>query len=75
MDRSVNPGDDFYRFANGEWIKHTEIPADRDRIGVFSALDDISPSAPPGSLRKQPSPTPRRHQRPQDRRPLQLLHG
>ncbi len=42
MDRSVIPGDDFYRFANGEWIKHTELPADRDRIGVFSALDDIS---------------------------------
>ncbi|HVJ05430.1 MAG TPA: M13 family metallopeptidase [Candidatus Saccharimonadales bacterium] len=42
LDRSVNPGDDFYRFANGEWIKNTELPADRSRIGVFSALDDTS---------------------------------
>ncbi len=42
LDRSVNPGDDFYLFANGEWIKSTELPADRSRIGVFSALDDTS---------------------------------
>lgn len=29
MDRTVRPGDDFFEFANGEWIKRTEIPADR----------------------------------------------
>jgi hypothetical protein len=28
MDRSVKPGDDFYRYANGDWIKRTEIPPD-----------------------------------------------
>jgi putative endopeptidase len=42
MDRAVKPGDDFYQFANGEWIKRTEIPSDRGRIGVFSALSDLS---------------------------------
>jgi endothelin-converting enzyme/putative endopeptidase len=42
MDRSVKPGDDFYEYANGDWIKRTEIPADRGRIGVFSALADQS---------------------------------
>ena len=29
MERTVRPGDDFYQYANGEWIKHTEIPGDR----------------------------------------------
>ena len=42
MDPSVKPGDDFYDYANGNWIKRTEIPPDRSRIGVFSALDDLS---------------------------------
>src|SRR3974390_2402739 len=42
MDRSVKPGDDFYLYANGDWIKRTEIPPDRARIGVFSRLDEVS---------------------------------
>src|SRR5579862_3948637 len=42
MDPSVKPGDDFYGYANGGWIKRTEIPPDRSRIGVFSVLDDLS---------------------------------
>src|SRR5215208_4645405 len=28
MDRSVTPGDDFFMYANGTWVKTTEIPAD-----------------------------------------------
>lgn len=27
MDRSVKPGDDFYRYANGGWLKTVAIPA------------------------------------------------
>lgn len=42
MDRSVKPGDDFYRYANGDWIRRTEIPPDRGRIGVFATLADLS---------------------------------
>jgi endothelin-converting enzyme/putative endopeptidase len=42
MDRSVNPGDDFFHYANGEWLKKTELPADRGSIGVFSVLDDTA---------------------------------
>jgi putative endopeptidase len=42
MDRSVKPGDDFYRYANGDWIKRTEIPPDRSEIGVFDSLIDLS---------------------------------
>jgi putative endopeptidase len=32
MDRSVKPGDDFYRYANGNWIERTKIPPDRRYI-------------------------------------------
>ena len=42
IDRSVKPGDDFFRYANGEWLKRTEIPPDRGGIGVFSALSDTA---------------------------------
>jgi putative endopeptidase len=42
IDRSVRPGDDFFRFANGEWLKRTEIPPDRAAVGVFSQLADVA---------------------------------
>ena len=38
MDRSARPGDDFFRYANGAWLKHTEIPADRSNFGMHAAL-------------------------------------
>lgn len=38
MDKSVKPGDDFFRFVNGEWFDKTEIPADRTRWGSFDEL-------------------------------------
>src|SRR5688572_20930031 len=42
MDRSVDAGDNFYRFANGNWDRVTEIPADRANYGMFTLLDDLS---------------------------------
>jgi putative endopeptidase len=42
LDRSVKPGDDFYHFANGDWIKRTEIPPDRAAVDVFTKLADLS---------------------------------
>jgi putative endopeptidase len=27
MDRSIKPGDDFYRYANGGWLRAVAIPA------------------------------------------------
>ncbi|HET9839434.1 MAG TPA: M13 family metallopeptidase [Candidatus Angelobacter sp.] len=42
MDTSVSPGDDFYHYANGAWIKRTEIPPDRAGMGVFTVLTDLT---------------------------------
>ena len=42
MDRSAKPGDNWYDYCNGDWLKRTEIPPDRSRIGVFSGLADLS---------------------------------
>jgi len=36
MDRSVRPGDDFYLYANGSWLRRTVIPADRSAYGGFN---------------------------------------
>jgi putative endopeptidase len=41
-DRQVRAQDDLFRFANGQWLRTTEIPADRTRYGVFDALVDRS---------------------------------
>ena len=40
IDPSVAPGDDFFRYANGTWLKKTEIPADRSSYGAWSVLFD-----------------------------------
>ncbi len=42
IDRSVQPGDDFYDYANGAWIKKAVIPPDRPGVGVFTSLADLT---------------------------------
>jgi putative endopeptidase len=42
MDKSVLPGNSFYKFANGQWDARTEIPADKSNYGMFTVLDDLS---------------------------------
>ena len=34
MDRAVNPGDNFFAFANGTWERGTAIPDDRSSWGI-----------------------------------------
>src|SRR5437870_2481112 len=38
MDTSVKPGDDFFLYADGNWIKRTEIPPEYSRWGAFNEL-------------------------------------
>jgi putative endopeptidase len=66
MDRSVKPGDDFFRYAGGTWLKQTQIPPDRSIWGPFYVLraqaeadvkaivDDVTsrPTAP-GSIERK----------------------
>ncbi|MBT0586610.1 M13 family metallopeptidase [Alteromonas oceanisediminis] len=40
MDLSVDPGDDFYQYVNGTFLKNFEIPADKASYGVFVKLRD-----------------------------------
>src|SRR5262249_6723478 len=38
MDPTVRPGDDFFRYGGGSWLKAAEIPPDRASWGPFFAL-------------------------------------
>src|SRR5207245_7612022 len=42
VDSSVAPGDDFFRYANGTWLKTTEIPPDRAAYGSGAALAELT---------------------------------
>jgi putative endopeptidase len=67
MDLSVKPGDDFYTYANGTWIKNNPVPAKETRWGSFNELRDFNinavksiveeaaadKSAPPGSVKRR----------------------
>lgn len=38
MDLTVKPGDNFYQYANGTWIKNNPVPASKTRWGSFDEL-------------------------------------
>jgi putative endopeptidase len=40
VNADIKPGDDFYAYANGDWLKTTEIPADRSRWGARNEIDE-----------------------------------
>jgi putative endopeptidase len=40
LDRTVNPGDSFFHYANGNWDRNTPIPADKPSVSSFSQLQD-----------------------------------
>lgn len=42
MDRSVRPGDDFFSYANGTWLKRTEIPADRSTYSAGAMVAELT---------------------------------
>ena len=50
-DEAVKPGDDFFAYANGGYMKQTEIPTDRARFGNFDALAILSEERVHGILK------------------------
>jgi putative endopeptidase len=42
MDLSVKPGDNFYLYANGNWIKNNPVPGSKTRWGSFDMLREES---------------------------------
>ncbi|MEO8117586.1 MAG: M13 family peptidase, partial [Bacteroidota bacterium] len=42
MDLSVKPGDNFYLYANGNWLKNNPVPASKTRWGSFDVLRQSS---------------------------------
>jgi putative endopeptidase len=42
IERSVAPGDDFFRYANGNWLAKTEIPSDRSSWGSGAELTELT---------------------------------
>lgn len=38
MDISVKPGENFYQYANGNWLKNNPLPNDKSRYGAFDKL-------------------------------------
>jgi putative endopeptidase len=42
LDKAVKPGDDFFLYVNGGWLKTAEIPADRSQTGSFQDLQILS---------------------------------
>lgn len=40
IDTSVNPGDDFFEFANGAWLKSHPIPAEESQWGIGQVVQD-----------------------------------
>jgi putative endopeptidase len=50
MDRTIRPGQSFYNYANGNWDRTTEIPADQSNYGMFTVLADLSETRTRGIL-------------------------
>src|SRR5674476_391605 len=38
MDTTIKPGDDFFNYTNGTWLKNNPIPADKNSRSTFDEL-------------------------------------
>src|SRR4051794_33215999 len=40
VDAAITPGDDFFGYANGEWLKAAALPAGKQRWGARDELEE-----------------------------------
>ncbi|HLN19842.1 MAG TPA: M13 family metallopeptidase [Bacteroidales bacterium] len=40
MDTSINPGDDFFMYVNGNWVKNNPIPSDKNSWSAFAEISE-----------------------------------
>jgi len=38
MDTTINPGDNFFKYVNGSWMRNNAIPAEYSQYGAFTIL-------------------------------------
>ena len=50
MDTSIHPGDNFFLYANGAWLKANPVPGDQTRWGSFNILAENNLKALHGIL-------------------------
>jgi putative endopeptidase len=50
FDNTVKPGDNFYLYVNGNWIKNNPVPPSKTRWGTFDVLTEESSHALKGLL-------------------------
>jgi putative endopeptidase len=42
VDAGIRPGDDFFAYANGEWLKTTDIPAGKPRVDARTEIAELT---------------------------------
>lgn len=50
VDATIQPGDDFFAYANGDWLKATEIPAGKGRWGAFNDIAEATRQQVAGAI-------------------------
>ena len=68
MDLTIRPGDDFFRYANGAWIRGLAMPADKSESDAFDQVREQNRARLRDLFESLPRPFPRRRSKARRRR-------